>query len=200
MEDNGVPVNYHPITSITGYFLTCPGKIWTRVVVRDSMQWVYKYMTSAQFFLVLPFTLRSSSLTFCDLYCLSLSLFMTYMFSYLFNFSRLSYCPFNCSFSFFLFTLTRLFCILVVLSVCVLYSSYCHILRGGGGGGGGGETVSKLFIELELFLILILADSFSLSFSEVSALSHRMTWALFHFCIVLLSLLLSLSLWYLCGV
>ena len=48
--------------------------------------------------------------------------------------------------------------------------------------------VSKLFIELELFLILILADSFSLSFSEVSALSHRMTLAVFHFCIVLLSL------------
>ena len=73
--------------------------------------------------------------------------------------------------------------------MCVLYSSYCQILRGGRGGGGGGEgTVSKLFIELELFLILILADSFSLSFSEVSALSHRMTLALFHFCIVLLSL------------
>ena len=26
VEDNGVPVDDHRITSITGYFLTCPGK------------------------------------------------------------------------------------------------------------------------------------------------------------------------------
>ena len=69
-----------------------------------------------------------------------------------------------------------------------LFSILPDSKRRDGGGGGGGGTVSKLFIELELFLILILPDSFSLSFAEVSALSYRMTLGLFHFCIVLLSL------------